>query len=650
MSQYLENKVNPFSTLTSGLFIAMNSEILKSNAVLAAAMMRFEAQQTISDNIQTLISLRQELEDRITSILSDYTQMINQVALVSTLTLGMGLGAFGSLLGNTDNQPEWKIVLFACSCVLTVCFSVLSVIESFFLAIHINQVEARFVGGVYPHICKDVKRRSFQISELADLNSKFNFVVVTFFASFLIFATTVLGTVYIGLGLSNSVFADDSRLVDLDGHPFINDTRWPTGAASTPMSNFEPSYVEAASTLTSIVSITYGIIVYRFLSSYVRQIHGKQLLRFLLLCSCMNPVDKTSHNINTPMKAAAKRFNDLQLRISDLTEQWFESSAKCILDILSFQAEHGNAKLKNDLREIREKFESIATNYNPAKGLHMEKQQQGYFATVKNIYNDARLKKPDYDDKNGIGAFMWKEIKYDWNMAVAKWDMAVLTLSHGCGQAMNLVRRSTKKWNSDARQISEYMVDETTKHVIACLEARIDVMKQHVIAENAMKAPHLYYKLGARQRFAAFIFLFIYLIFGTTGSIIAFGVALLTFVLFNLFTCCGLSPCFCGLWCKETKTMQRHMDEKEKSTYYFLANMLDDDKLNINVVDSFPHIVMAPLRCIGRCYEKCLGEDADPATASIATRRNPMHGGGYMPRNQPSFNGSNYKYSRIVNF
>jgi len=305
------------------------------------------------------------------------------------------------------------------------------------------------------------------------------------------------------------------------------------------------------------------------------------------------------------------------------------------LDILSFQEKHGEEKLNNDLREIRKKFKTIAGNYNPDKGLRMKKQQ-GFFATVKKEYNNVRLTKPT--TKDGIGAAVWDKIRNDSNMAVAHWDVAVLTLSHGCGQAMNLVRRSTKKWNSDAQSISKYMVDETTKHVIECLEARIDVMKQHVTAENAMKAPHLSYKLSARHRFTAFIFLFIYLIFGTTGSIIAFGAALLIFVIFNLFTCCGLSPCFCGLWCKDG------------SSYNFLSIR---NCFNINVVDSFPRIVMAPLRCIGKCYEKCLGDEAEPTTvtepatvdASVATYSNPMRN--RTAWNQPSFNGSNYKYSRV---
>ena len=105
-----------------------------------------EAQQNAFEAIKILCELREEQEEKITAILSDYTGMINQVSVVSTLTLGMATAAFGSLLGNTDDQPEWKSTMFAISCVLTVCLSILSVIESFFLGVHINQVEARFAG------------------------------------------------------------------------------------------------------------------------------------------------------------------------------------------------------------------------------------------------------------------------------------------------------------------------------------------------------------------------------------------------------------------------------------------------------------------------------------------------------------------------
>jgi len=114
-------------------------------------------------------------------VLSDYTQMINQVSIVATLTLAMALNAFGSLLGNTDNQPMWKISLFTISCVGTTLFSILSVLESFFLSIHINQVEARFASGTYPHVMRtSTSIRKFHIADLVHLNSTFNFIVVTF--------------------------------------------------------------------------------------------------------------------------------------------------------------------------------------------------------------------------------------------------------------------------------------------------------------------------------------------------------------------------------------------------------------------------------------------------------------------------------------
>ena len=600
--------------LTSGIFIAMNNEILEKNALLAVAMMRFETVQNVFDNIQTLISLRQELEDRITSILSDYTQMINQVSLVSTLTLGMGLGAFGSLLGNTDDQPEWKIVLFTSSCVLTICFSVLSVIESFFLTIHINQVEARFVGGVYPHACRDLKRRSFQISELEDLNSKFNFIVVTFFISFLIFATTVLGTVYIGLGLSNSVFSDDLRLVGgLSAHRFVNDVRWPRNVTEVPLSTFEPTYVSAASTLTFTVIVTYGIIVYRFLSSYINQIHGKQLLRFLLLCSCMDPT-KSSHNIKTPMKAAAGRFNDLQLRISVLTQQWFESSAQCIVDILNFQSESGTEKLKVELLSTLTTFRNISNSKSNSKSVPLTlNNKQNFFDNVRNIRNKQLLEHPD-KECTGIGVRIWNGLNQEKNFAVAAFDICVLTLSHGCGLATEVIQRATKHWNGTPKQIVTFVIDETTKHVIACIEMRIDVMKQHVIAENTIQAPHLYYKLASCQRFTVFLFMFIYLIFGTIGSIISFCTALLIFVLFNIFTCCGLSWWFL-CWC--SKGYQR----QQRTNRYMLCNGAYKTLRDVLVIENpktFPTIAMAPLRIIGMCYDKCL-ESSEVGSSEVGS-------------------------------
>lgn len=626
MLKYSNPEYNPFSLLISGFFTAMDAKILKQNAALAGAMMRFESQQHLFANIQSLIGLRQELEDRITSILSDYTQMINQVSIVSTLTLGMGLGAFGSLLGNVDDQPEWKVALFNCSCVLTICFSVLSVIESFFLAIHINQVEARFAGGVYPHVSKNVQRRSFEISELADLNSKFNFIVVTFFVSFLIFSTTVLGSVYISLGLSNNVFHKDVRLVGVSEHKFVNDTRWAPDAKQVPLSIIEPNYVSIASTLTFIVWSTYGIIVYRFLSSYIRQIHGAKLLRFISLCSCIDPSDdRHSHNMNTPMQSAASRFNNLQLRISELTQKWIGSTATCIVDIIKFQSKQNNTLTKN-LRPVLTKFTNLINNYDDESGM-LEPEPRPFSVDARKIWNDQlQQRSARY---HSLGDVVWNEmVDTNMNLAVSAFDLSVLTLSHGCGRAMKIIQRASRHWNSTSEQISVFMIDETTKHVIACIEARIDVMKQHVIAENVVEAPKLFYKLSAHQKGTTLLFVFIYLIFGSIGCILSFGLSLLVAILFNLTTCCTSCPCLCCLFWKGNRWKGNRRD----NSYYLFG------KGDLGPVEPMKHlhsIITMPFRLISDCYDRCLTEDNTqqtqiPPKIHLANHHNPMGHQGYQ--------------------
>lgn len=98
--------------------------------------------QTITNRTQSLTELQAiltQLESRITSILSDYTALLNQISIVSTLMLGVATATFGALLGNTEDQPSWKINLYVISCVMTVCLSILSVIESFFLFISMRK-------------------------------------------------------------------------------------------------------------------------------------------------------------------------------------------------------------------------------------------------------------------------------------------------------------------------------------------------------------------------------------------------------------------------------------------------------------------------------------------------------------------------------
>lgn len=631
MPNVIDATMNPFSILTSGVFGALNRNTVLNKTRLAGAMMRYEAQQIVSANIQTLIGTRQELEDRITSILSDYTQMINQVSIVSTLTLGMGLGAFGSLLGNVEDQPEWKLVLFTCSCVLTICFSVLSVIESFFLAIHINQVEARFVGGVYPHISKDSERRTFQLSELEDLNSKFNFIVVTFFISFLIFSTTLLGTIYIGLGLSNSVFGDDSRLVDVSGHKFVNDTRWPVGATEVPLSLFEPSYVSAAQLLTYMVIATYSLIMYRFLSSYIQQIHGKQLLRFLLLCSCIDPTDKSSHNIKSPMKAAATRFNDLQRDISSLTEKWFISSAQCIVDILMFQRQL-NDKVTKQLQNDLIRFREIVDRYNPT--VMLSNQDVSWSKEIRQRIQKQYEENPDRQAKN-IKDIVWNEFNCRKNHWLATWDVSILTLSHGCRHVTKAIQRAAQQWNTTDNETTNFLINETTKLVMHSMNARINVMKQHVIAENTIKVPELSYTLPLSKKAMTFLFVWIYLIFGTIGSLIAFAFGVLILLLFPITTCGGRTRCFCCIFWKRTNR-----------TGYFLAGLT---MLPIDFVNGLSRFIMGPIRCLQRCHDKCMEDQPNVEQG----RRGPVEltrGSIELVENPGPITRSAYKYSKIIEF
>lgn len=57
--------------------------------------------QVLSDNaisITQIDTTLKVLESRITSILSDYTSLLNQISIVSTLMLGVASGLFGAML------------------------------------------------------------------------------------------------------------------------------------------------------------------------------------------------------------------------------------------------------------------------------------------------------------------------------------------------------------------------------------------------------------------------------------------------------------------------------------------------------------------------------------------------------------------------
>ena len=105
---------------------------IQRDAVVFDMITKSKYLDKIFENIQQLVSLKNELEERITCILSDYTQLMNQVSLVATLMLIVTSGTLGALLGNTENQVKWKIDMFVISCVFTMLISVCSVVESFF--------------------------------------------------------------------------------------------------------------------------------------------------------------------------------------------------------------------------------------------------------------------------------------------------------------------------------------------------------------------------------------------------------------------------------------------------------------------------------------------------------------------------------------
>ena len=265
-------------------------------------------------NIIFLVELREDMEERIRHVLSDYTQMVNQVGIIATLTLGIALGAFGSLLGNIDDQPEWKKTLFVSSIVATSLLSVAAVIESFFLSIHINQVEAKFTAGVtgnYANI------RAFDSDDLVKLNDTFTFIMLTFFLSFITFGTTMAGSVYLGLGVSNSIFDPDNRLINGMGN-IVNVTD-----GIRPISEIESDFQNTAFWTTFSIVVFYGLLTVRFLSKYIYYIHWKGCLRCVLFIGFQGRSASTS-SMRLPIMIAAVKYNEIQQNIAVKTTQWLD--------------------------------------------------------------------------------------------------------------------------------------------------------------------------------------------------------------------------------------------------------------------------------------------------------------------------------------
>ncbi len=493
-------KMNPYAfgaDIVVGTATAVvNRKTIKSEIAIAIMEYMSASQKTEFEAIKTLSQIREELENRITAILSDYTQMINQASVVSTLTLGMATAAFGSLLGNTDGQPEWKSTMFSISCVITVCLSILSVIESFFLGVHINQVEARFAGGVYPHINRD-KHRTFEPEELKNLNAKFNFVVVTFFTSFLSFSTNVLSTMYITLGLSNHPFVEDNRVVKGDdltvNHTdYAFDTRYGVAAK---MSDLEPNYVRTATIMTIVVGLTYFIILFRFFASYSNHIYGKSLLRFLVLCGCMKPSGTDEdQDLLTPIETAAERFNLMQEQIGERCENWIVSS----LNLLTMVTRIASGEL---------------TFFKQAE-LPMG------FRVDMNI--------PNENDRNWFRKVV---------STISSWSEVVFNTLE------DATLTSTDIWTQAPKLKKVY----ACKHHISELKTNISVIEKYQSSERAEPLNELTYNIQPWARFVAFAVLIWGISGGVVVTILACVVGVVFIMILNMCTCCS-GKCFGGLY------------------------------------------------------------------------------------------------------
>ena len=331
-------------------FIALSGKMDKNDEMRLKMMeLHFQHQQSAFETIERLIDIRERHGERITSILSDYVQMIQQMSVVTTLTLGMAVGLFGALIGGQFFlHPDWKNALFAISSMVTISFSIISVLESFFLGVQLNQVEARFTAGVYPNINldddKDVTNqtystdrkeklnpRVFNVDELNDMNATFNFILLTFFLSFFSFAFSLLGTTYLGIGISNSIFKDDERLIT-DAYTtgiFVNDTRFPGTVSSV-----EPSYLTTSWIVTALVIGSYIVVTLRFFRSYAKKLYAKDLLRFMAICMCSERKGMSvNDDVLTPIELSANQFNAYQNAITEKAIDYFSIQRKSLENI-----------------------------------------------------------------------------------------------------------------------------------------------------------------------------------------------------------------------------------------------------------------------------------------------------------------------------
>jgi len=264
--------------------------------------------KTIGNQTMHLEKLQEiliHLESRITSILSDYTSLLNQISIVSTLMLGVATAVFGALLGNTEDQPSWKVNMYVISCVLTVCFSIVSVIESFFLSIHIYAEESKFTAGLFPH--RVTGTRIFALDSLKGLSKSYSASILTFFMSFMFFSTSLLSMIYIGLGKSMYILGEDDRYYKDSSDRFSN-------VQSKKVSEVEPEYTGIAFTMTLFVIITYTIILGLFVTKYRKYVLWPK--KMLECCG----MDKES--LKEPMRETANDFERIQIELHNEFDTW----------------------------------------------------------------------------------------------------------------------------------------------------------------------------------------------------------------------------------------------------------------------------------------------------------------------------------------
>lgn len=259
--------------------------------------------QTI--HLEKLQEILEQLESRITSILSDYTSLLNQISIVSTLMLGVATAIFGALLGNTEDQPAWKVNMYVISCVFTICLSILSVIESFFLSIHIYAEESKFTAGLYPH--NTMGTRTFNLDSLKGLSKSYSASIITFFMSFLFFSTSLLSMIYVGLGKSLYIIGEDDRMYKDSSERF-------PGYATKKVSEVEPEYTGIALTMTIFVILTYVVILTLFITKYRKYVLWPR--RMLECCG----MDKES--LKEPMRETANDFESLQTDLDTEFSEW----------------------------------------------------------------------------------------------------------------------------------------------------------------------------------------------------------------------------------------------------------------------------------------------------------------------------------------